>query len=237
MTRGRYILSVCSGLLLCGALSAEVVVREYAGYVLGTDYEVTPSSRILILQPSLPGVPYDFDCYDEATGEPAVVRALTATAGIGTVEVTVRPHEGRPYGAGDLGLLQIDQEGVTGRIVELNIGRDLGADGPTRADSAGRLGVGRNVVNPIEIAGDVSGALTVEGSVLAVPGDPVIEVDIGGDVIGPLTIRRTLGGDIRCAALRDVAFIGTLAGSLGTTGDVVDLVAGGISGDLAVGAT
>ncbi len=67
MSLSRYMLFVYSGLALCAASNAQVVVREYSGYGPGT-YEVIPPSQVRILQPSTPGVPYDFDCYNEGTG-------------------------------------------------------------------------------------------------------------------------------------------------------------------------
>jgi hypothetical protein len=118
---------------LCAHSYGAVVVAEYNGYERGVDYRVDGMSQIVILKPSDPELgPYDFDCYDDSTEppyDPATIQAITAVAGIGDVEIMVRGHEGREYGASNVLLLQLNQDGVNSSVKELKIQYDLGADG------------------------------------------------------------------------------------------------------------
>ena len=109
----KWILTAVVGTTLCAHADAAVRVVEYNGYVEGEDYDVSGVSEITIVLPSLPDLPYDFDCYDDDTDPPyapAAIESITVMAGIGTVELMVRGHEGREFGASDLWLLQLDQE-------------------------------------------------------------------------------------------------------------------------------
>jgi hypothetical protein len=96
--------------------------------------------RITILQSSDPELgPYDFECYDDATNYSATIQAITATSGIGNVEIMVRGHEGREYGASNVLLLQLNQDGVNSSVKELKIQYDLGADGTTEVGEVSGL--------------------------------------------------------------------------------------------------
>jgi hypothetical protein len=102
---------------LCAHSYGAVVVAEYNGYERGVDYRVDGMSQIVILKPSDPELgPYDFDCYDDSTEppyDPATIQAITAVAGIGDVEIMVRGHEGREYGASNVLLLQLNRMAST----------------------------------------------------------------------------------------------------------------------------
>jgi hypothetical protein len=116
---------------LCASASAAVVVGEYSGrYSRPGDYDwqaVGDTAVIEIYTASIPGAPYDFSCYDDVTAEPAVIRSLTADPDVGNLYVRVSPHDGRQYGASDVWLLQIQQEGsLTGVLEDFQIGGNVG---------------------------------------------------------------------------------------------------------------
>lgn len=77
----------------------------------------------------------------------------------------IRGHEGRLHGASDVRLLQLDQEGVNGTIVELNISGSLGILGATRAAAAGTLTIGGDLPRSLSVAGSIWGPLTIGGAV------------------------------------------------------------------------
>ena len=191
-----------AAVVVCSSGYADIVVEEHnpGSYTLGSHYYVNFLEGlpvITILQPSLPGLPYDFDCYYEGTTDPAPVRSLTAVGGIGTVEVMISPHEGRPYGASDVWLLQLNQTGVTGRVVEMKISGNYGdptSGGPLVADSAGSLYIGGGTIETVSIGaggagtfhvtGDVNAAVSITGSVnqLYVGSTINADIQVGGDV-------------------------------------------------------
>jgi len=133
----KWMLVAACGTGLVTAAHGGIVVGQYTGgYVFGIDYSVSDVSRITILRASDPNKgPYDFDCYDDATNPPyapAAIQGITAVANIGTVEIKVRQHQNRPWGATEVRLLQLDQPGVSGRIMEFYVEGPVGADGETR---------------------------------------------------------------------------------------------------------
>jgi hypothetical protein len=132
--------TVVCAVALCAWAYGEVVVEEHAGYAEGPsgDYSVTWDGNlptITIIEPSGSELgPYDFDCYDDSNNQPATIQAITAVANIGDVEIMVRAHEGRPSGAYEVWLLQLDQAGVNSSVNEFNISGYLGKNGVTRVD-------------------------------------------------------------------------------------------------------
>jgi hypothetical protein len=181
----KCLFSLASAVTLCGPVYATTVVAEHNGHRLGIDYDITLVSQITILRPSLPGVPYDFDCYDSQTQAPASIQWIKAVAGIGNVEVMVRPHQGRLYGASDVNLLQLNQTGVTGTVLEMLISGNLGQDGPTifanGGSAEGALDF-HNALSPITITGRLLGNFTC----ISAGG-----INIAGDVVAASTITLT----------------------------------------------
>lgn len=153
----RVAVALC-GAALCASTYGDVVLVEHAGYQEGQtgDYYVTwdedvPSITILEASTWELG-PYDFECYDDSTNQAETIGAITATAGIGDVEIMVREHEGREFGASNVLLLQLNQAGVNSSVKEFNIEYDLGADGATKVDEiSGLFRVWRDLLNDLEI--------------------------------------------------------------------------------------
>jgi hypothetical protein len=118
--------------------------------------------------------------FDDSTHpyQPAEILSITAVQGIGNVELMVCPHEGLLYGATNVRLLQLNQTGVTGSVLDLLISGDLGADGPTIFANGGSAEGGaldfRNALSPITITGRLLGNFTCNSA-----GD----ITIAGDVV------------------------------------------------------
>jgi hypothetical protein len=124
---------VALGLVVCGYGRADIVLVEHSGYALGTDYVLSwdgyvPS--IEILEPSDPLLgPYDFECYDDDTGDPADIGSITAVSNVGDIELTVFGHDDRVYGAHAVLKVQLTQAGNTSTVSEFNISGALGSPG------------------------------------------------------------------------------------------------------------
>ncbi|MFH1746979.1 MAG: hypothetical protein ABIG44_08035 [Planctomycetota bacterium] len=157
-----------AGVVLCTLAYGDVVLEEHSGYVEGEDYDVTWSEEdvpsIVILEASTAQLgPYDFECYDDSTGppeHPAPIGSITALANIGNVEIMVRGHDGRQFGASHVYLLQLDQAGVSSAVKEFKIEHDLGTDGATEVgEISGLFFVRGTVHNDMYI-----GTTTADGS-------------------------------------------------------------------------
>lgn len=76
MVRRRLVMTVVLAWGTALAAYGGVVVREHSGYVRGLDYDVRFASEITILRPIDERGPYDFECYDDVTGQPATIQRL-----------------------------------------------------------------------------------------------------------------------------------------------------------------
>jgi hypothetical protein len=56
---------------------------------------------------------------------------------VGEVVLSVKPHDGRSYGARDIWLLQLNQSGVYSTLRTAIISGDLGQNGPTHVGAIG----------------------------------------------------------------------------------------------------
>jgi hypothetical protein len=194
LTQCRRTVLVLCGVALCSWGYADVVLEEYNGYdrypVGNCDYRVdwdldVPS--ITILQPSDPGYPYDFECYDDPSYDPADIGAIIGTANIGSVEIMVRGHDDRSYGARDVYKLQFNQTGVSATIREFAVSRELGIDDDTYAASiAGPFTVASYVWSDMHIGTVASGA-EVQITEL---GDDLTPMNlyVSGDIAGTLEL-------------------------------------------------
>jgi hypothetical protein len=178
--------ALCGALLLSASGRAEIVVEQHTGGYTGEgespDYSVAWFAglpRITILRPWNPEWgPYDFDCYDRQTQAPEPIDSITAASGIGDVRIRVGPHDGRQYGATNVGLLQFDPDtGVNGTVEQLVISGDLGADGPTIFANGGSAEGGaldfHDALSPITITGHLLGDFTCNSA-----GDITIAADV-----------------------------------------------------------
>jgi hypothetical protein len=188
-SRGFIAFAVCLT-AMCSPGYGQIHVGQYnQNYHEYDDYMIYGSSEITILHPSLYGA-YEFDCYDESTGNPEVIERLSASSDLGALEVKISAHDGRQYGASDVWVIQIHQTSGGGRLVELKISGNYGEveHGDTLlADSAGTLSIGTpaigtvgaahgDVIKPVDIRGDVD-SFTVQGAVR-----PEGTVTIDGDL-------------------------------------------------------
>ena len=208
MRHRNWMLAELLGALGCLTVNAQVVVGEYARYVRHVDYEIYCDSWITILRPSFPERPYDFDCYDSFTNEPAVIQGITAIPDIGTVEIMVRENEGRLYGASDVRLLQLAEpavSGVYGRVKYFHIAGQLGVAEPTHLGSLDGLLWAGYVVNDVyvdtlgplasfEAFWSFQGNLWVQGagphygSIYVHDLDAAYRIDINGSMLGTLYV-------------------------------------------------
>jgi hypothetical protein len=132
----------CTAVLLCGVALAppgygDLRVVQYTApevYNDGLHFDVSwnhdylPTIRILQASDSQLG-PYDFDCYDTGTDYPYDsydIAAIVGTANIGDVEITIRGHEGRAFGAHHVDRLDFSQGGVNGIVGQFEIDGSLG---------------------------------------------------------------------------------------------------------------
>jgi hypothetical protein len=130
----RWKVPTLAAAVLLARASAAVVVVEHSGYYTpGRDYDVSGDSWITILQPSRPGIPYDFDAFDDSTPppyEPATIQAITHLPGFaGTVELKVTGHDGREFGADNVDQIVFNYnwgEGPTAKIKAFTIHGTLG---------------------------------------------------------------------------------------------------------------
>ena len=108
----------------CATSHGSVVLVEHNGYSshyydVSWDHFGRPNIRIL--QPSKPGIPYWFECYDDSTNAPADIGSIIGTASIGNVVITVTGYGPRTFGAYDLYRLDFSQTGVHLTIQQLVI--------------------------------------------------------------------------------------------------------------------
>ena len=218
----RVAVALCAA-ALCGSTYGDVVLVEHAGYQEGQDddYYVTwvaDVPYIEIREPSTTQLgPYDFECYDDATGPPetaATIGSITALPNIGDVAIKVCGHGDRKHGAWDVHLLQLNQAGVNSSVEEFSILAELGARGATEVDEISGLFSVDQFLNDLDIGtttadadldvvtakadlnitgpGPHSGSLVV-GS-LPASGDPPEDhgIDITGEFLGTLQVGHLL---------------------------------------------
>jgi hypothetical protein len=202
----------CLGLALCGGLFAVsaygygTVTQCTPGYSEGThysvDYDAHYPPQIVILQPSIPGAPYWFECRegDDLAAIYSITIAFVGDPGPVTISICAAGDEDSP-GATDV--WRLDLTGATpGTVQVMRISGNYGEvdDGDTLlADRAGTLSIGTpaigsvgaahgDVIKPVHILGDVD-SLTVRGAVR-----PEGTVTIDGD-LSALSIA-TLSGEL-----------------------------------------
>jgi hypothetical protein len=143
-----------STLLAVSAYGYGDVTQHNEFYEEGTHYRVYYDEnyppRIEILLPSTSG-PYWFECYEG--DEPAAIRSITAASNVGNIELKVTGSGQHTYGASDVWLLQIKQEGgPEGVLEDFQIGGNYGlataGGGTLLANRAGRVLIAGNVVAP-----------------------------------------------------------------------------------------
>jgi hypothetical protein len=194
-------MGVAAACLCCNAIAA-VVVSEHGGYTFGVDYDITGASWITILQPSDPGVPYDFDCHDDVTNEPATIQAIMPAEGLsGRVELMVREHDGREFGAEDVDQIvfnSVVRPSPLLHIMAFKIRGTLGTDPNTDNHvfeidgdfSAGSLAapfyVYTGLLADMTITGDVPEAAVLQIGTLEAP----YSISIGGDFLGDMIFRN-----------------------------------------------
>ncbi len=145
MKRRRFLVAAVVSGLWCAGGYAAVVVEEHGPYWESVDYEVAwvpDGPQIKILRPSLPGIPFWFEVYDDSEWpyKPATIAGITAEPNIGTVELEVRGDlsQGRVYGAAGVNVLQLDAPGVCGIVTNFRIGGALGSElHPTQVHNIG----------------------------------------------------------------------------------------------------
>jgi hypothetical protein len=205
--RAWILAGLCAATISGAARGAVRVVQYTTGYQQGIHWDLSETSRITILRASNPNWgPYDFDCYDDATSppyDPAAIQGITAVANIGTVEIKVRQHQNRPWGATEVRLLQLDQQGVNGRIMEFYVEGPVGADGETRvATIVGSFFARSPIVSDVHIQ-----TVDQNGSFEPWVMDADLYVEGPGPHLGSINIHGLIGG-------HQIDVTGALAGSL-----------------------
>jgi hypothetical protein len=224
-------LALCGALLGANVYGYGTVGEQSQGqvYIEGRDYSVTyPQGfppQVEILQPSVPGTPYWFECYEG--DEEAAIGSITAASDLGTVEVKVAGYGGHTYGASDVWKVQIGQTGSGGKVVELNISGNYGdADhGDTLT-----LTIGGDIVKPVQIgtggvesfrvAGDIAQPVQIAG------GGAENEFIVSGDILPDAPV--TVDGSLFQFAAHDIGADVTVAG------DVGGLITGTISAHMTI---
>jgi len=217
----RIAFTLCGVVVVGAPAYGDVVLEEHNGHYYNPSdpndpnntYELTWDGsvpRIKILKPS-GDLAYDFECRDTSTGREATIGAIVGGDSLeGLVELMVRGHSGRSFGALNVSRLQLDPNDVDGRVKEFTISGQLGSYDPNDPNTA----YARSIAGPVSVSG-LAGSLDVrtiaESGSLTLP-TLSNSIHVGGAVEGAVTISRV-------QAPIDVD--GTLAGRI----EVEDLVA------------
>jgi hypothetical protein len=150
-------------------------------YEEGTDYVVQgtdPHYEVWILEPSLPGSPYEFDSYNlDDPNQAAHIKRITALPDVGNVELVIKGHNGRQYGATNIYGLALDPEdGIHATLKEFTISGILGYDENTYVET-------------------IAGPLQVGGIHKALHADSITGSCDFGPIMAPLTVA-TVSGDV-----------------------------------------
>lgn len=118
---------------LCSLADGQIAkLEEYNGYVENFDYHVSWQSglpRIVIDEPSEPGLPYDFFCWYPGTIYPATIHGIVPSPALeGDVELMVRSHDPIvPAGAAHVYEMRwLEQNAVYLTLKEFDIAGALG---------------------------------------------------------------------------------------------------------------
>ncbi len=235
------------------------VVVEHAGYGPGyyQVFTVDGWPWITIYQPTDPNLgPYDFEVYDPNTPwpqEPRRVKGIDAVANAGAIDLMLRGHDGRAWGAEDVDNLLFNAEGVAATIKEFKISGTLGVEQPVYTGAIkGSMEVG--AVGQDVHAGALEGDFTVIGD--CAPGTTLefgdvygnitldtpfaANLDIWGssDYLSTITLAGQMTGsqiNIYGSFYGEIYCNGDLGGYLDVAGEADDLYTQGVSGYLGLG--
>jgi hypothetical protein len=178
--------------LLGARLQAELIneIRQHnpAYEPPGTYYQLELDNQVRILE-ALAGETFEFEAVLLDAGQyvgRGIINRIIADAGAGDVTITVVGHDLHPYGAEDIG--EINLSAVAGTIGALDISGDFGDVGPMLASNAGALSVGGEVVNDIDIDNEIT-ALIIGGDLAAdLTCNTLLEASFGGSVLAGATL-------------------------------------------------
>jgi len=156
----------------------------------------SPHFTIEILLPSIPGSPYEFDSYNlDDPNQAAHIKRIFAVPDVGDVELVIKGHNGRLYGATNIYGLALDPaDGIHATLKEFTISGLLGYDEDTYVET---------IEGPAHVAGIHKGlhAESITGdfdlsAIMAPVSVPTVSGDLTSNLVdndSPITIG-TLSG-------------------------------------------
>lgn len=198
-----------------GALSAparaEVVLGEYSGYTLGIHYGVIwhpdpvdpnePAQPEIRIIQDIYGLPFWFDCYDDATEERADIFGILGDPELdGSVAIKVVAGDGVGYGARHVGMLYFDYPQVTAVLQAFKISGTLATRDESYVGCISGPFSAADIHRPFHVDQAISagGVLMVTGpgphygdiTVKSLVASPLVgdEIQITGDYLASLTL-------------------------------------------------
>jgi hypothetical protein len=187
----------------CASAHAGVKVVEWGPYNVDDNYTVDwyPNGpSIKILGPYYEGQPYEFEVYESETGEPADIYEITSNPYIGRVDITLVGHQGREFGAANVGKIVLDYgQDVDARFLAFRISGALGTLGvesqvPYIKGPFSAATLGGPLAVSVSVAGE--GNLIITGQVSPYPALTLRSVVAGGPLGDAVQITANYLGTI-----------------------------------------
>ena len=240
---GRMVIAACGIMVMCAPAWGAVVLQEYNGHYYNPNNPNDPNNtywvvwdvdipRITILKQS-GELPFDFECRDTGTGREAPIGAIVGDDDLdGLVELMVRGHGERAFGALDVWRLQLDPNNVDGRLLEFTVSGQVGYTDPNDPNttypthfraiagalSANRLGSSLDVLTisqsgsldlplantSIHVGGSLEGSVTVT----TLSADMDVDGSVNGSIeVGTLSADLNVDGSVNGTGSIEVAML------------------------------